>query len=76
MVLKLQKVFRTESLTGKDLFFLISLSATMVVLDTIRKKCYPRLFTELSSNQAYKHDKKSSNNPTDGSNIETGYMRV
>ena len=44
----LQKVFRTEALTMIDLFFVISLSSTMVALDMLRKKYFKYYFTELN----------------------------
>ena len=42
----LQKVFRTVSLSVNDIVFIVILSSTMLLLDTIRKKCFPAIFTE------------------------------
>eukprot|EP01036_Dinobryon_divergens_P031741 gene31741-41200_t len=39
-------VFRTVALSAEDIFFVVCLSSTMMVLDTIRKKYFPRIFTE------------------------------
>jgi hypothetical protein len=46
----LQKVFRTVSLSLSDISFVIFLSFTMVILDTIRKKYFPSIFTEILPN--------------------------
>ena len=46
----LQSVFRTVSLSAEDLFFVLSLSSTMLILDTIRKKYFPEYFTEVQTN--------------------------
>lgn len=43
----LQSVFRTVPLSIDDLIFLVSLSFTMLILDTIRKKFYSNYFTEI-----------------------------
>ena len=42
----LQRVFRTVSLSLNDIMFIVGLSSTMLLLDTIRKKCFPATFTE------------------------------
>ena len=42
----LQNVFRTVSLSFTDIAFVVFLSSTMLLLDTIRKKFFPALFTE------------------------------
>lgn len=46
----LQKVFRTVSLSFVDIAFVVALSSTMVVVDTIRKKYFPKIFTETAQN--------------------------
>ena len=43
----LQRVFRTEALSLTDLAVVILLGSTMFVLDTVRKRCFAHLFTEL-----------------------------
>ena len=62
----LQKVFRTVGLSFGDLIFVIILSSSMLVLDTIRKKYFQSLFTEILPNERSnkkiidKEDKKGS----------------
>jgi Ca2+-transporting ATPase len=53
----LQKVFRTVSLNVEDITFVVFLASTMLVLDTIRKKYFPQLFTEQLANQAAEREK-------------------
>lgn len=53
----LQKVFRTVALSGTDIFFVVSLSATMLVLDTIRKRYFPRVFTEVTASERENNNK-------------------
>jgi P-type Ca2+ transporter type 2C len=48
----LQRIFRTVNLSLVDLFFVISLASTMVILDFVRKRFFPQFFVELSSNSA------------------------
>jgi Ca2+-transporting ATPase len=43
----LQKVFRTVFLSFKEITYLVSLASTLLVVDTIRKKFLPHIFTEL-----------------------------
>ena len=43
----LQAVFRCEALTPYDLFFIVALTSSMLVLDTVRKRYFPGVFTEL-----------------------------
>jgi P-type Ca2+ transporter type 2C len=50
----LQKVFRTVGLGLEDMLFLFCLTSTVIVLDTIRKKLFPQVFTEMTSgSQSY-----------------------
>lgn len=42
-----QKVFRTVFLSAEDMGLIIALSSTMLVVDSIRKVCFPRVFTEM-----------------------------
>ena len=49
----LQKVFRTEALSLGDLTFVIALSSTMLVLDTVRKRYFNRYFTEALPQSKY-----------------------
>jgi magnesium-transporting ATPase (P-type) len=42
----LQKVFRTVALSLQDMIFIVCLASSMLVLDTIRKKCFPGVFAE------------------------------
>jgi magnesium-transporting ATPase (P-type) len=53
----LQKVFRTVGLSFSDLIFVITLSSSMLVLDTIRKKYFSSVFTEVLSNDSFRSDK-------------------
>jgi hypothetical protein len=48
----LQKVFRTTALSLVDLSFVLFLSSTMLVLDTIRKKYFTKYCTEIYINQS------------------------
>ena len=48
----LQVVFRTVPLSFEDLFFVVSLSSSVVVVDFVRKKYFPALFTESLSSKA------------------------
>jgi Ca2+-transporting ATPase len=43
----LQKVFRTEALSVADLMLVVLLGSTMFVLDTVRKRYFAHIFTEL-----------------------------
>jgi Ca2+-transporting ATPase len=43
----LQGVFRTIPLLGEDMLFVIAMSSSMIVLDTVRKKYFPKIFTEV-----------------------------
>ena len=43
----LQSVFRTESLSARDMGYIFSLTSSMLVLDTVRKNVFPHIFTEL-----------------------------
>jgi Ca2+-transporting ATPase len=54
----LQEVFQTEALSGADLLYIISLSSSILVLDTIRKKFFPSYFSDgyKESPRAYKKD--------------------
>lgn len=47
----LQQVFRTEALSFIDIFFVVALASSMLVLDTLRKKYLPAYFTELLPNE-------------------------
>lgn len=42
----LQQVFQTEALPMLDLLRIALLSSSMLVLDTLRKKCLPRVFSD------------------------------
>lgn len=42
----LQEVFQTEALTIGDLLFILMLSSSMLLLDTIRKKCFHDYFSD------------------------------
>jgi Ca2+-transporting ATPase len=46
----LQRVFRTVALDVHDLVFVLGLSSTMIVLDTIRKSYFLDVFAETASN--------------------------
>lgn len=58
----LQKVFKTVSLSLYDVTMLVSIASTMVVLDTIRKKYFARIFTEVVSSVNSSKDKSIENN--------------
>jgi len=47
----LQEVFRTESLSVRDLGYIFALTSSMLVLDTLRKNLCPHIFTELLPGQ-------------------------
>lgn len=53
----LQKVFRTVSLSLEDITFVIALASTMLVLDTIRKRFFPHIFTEQLAQAAAEREK-------------------
>lgn len=53
----LQKIFRTVALSFSDLIFVIFLSSSMLVLDTIRKKYFSGIFTEILPHGAFRSDK-------------------
>jgi P-type Ca2+ transporter type 2C len=53
----LQKVFRTVSLSFTDLIFVIFLTSSMLVLDTVRKEYFPSIFTEVLSSDSFRSDK-------------------
>lgn len=56
----LQKIFRTIALGYNDLLFIFILTSSMVVLDTIRKKCFSKYFNEaLASDNNTKYLHKS-----------------
>lgn len=40
----LQEVFQTEALSASDLWYIVMLSSMILVLDTVRKRFFPRLF--------------------------------
>lgn len=63
----LQAIFRTVSLSLSDIIFVTALSSSMVILDTIRKKFYPKYFTESVGNDVYIHDKKKGHNDSTNS---------
>ena len=58
----LQKVFKTVSLSLYDITMLVGIASTMVVLDTIRKKYFARIFTEVVSSVNSSKDKSIENN--------------
>jgi P-type Ca2+ transporter type 2C len=43
----LQNVFRTASLSLSEMAYLVCLTSTICIVDTIRKKFFPDLFTEV-----------------------------
>lgn len=43
----LQQIFRTVSLSINDLIFVIFMTSSMLILDTIRKKYFSSIFTEM-----------------------------
>jgi len=45
----LQKVFRTVALSFWDIVFIVCLASSVIILDTVRKKCFPALFTETNA---------------------------
>ena len=53
----LQKVFRTVTLSVEDITFVVALASTMLVLDTIRKKFFPHIFTEQLATAAAEKEK-------------------
>jgi Ca2+-transporting ATPase len=42
----LQEVFQTEGLSSYDLLYIVCLSSTVLLLDTLRKKAYPQMFSD------------------------------
>lgn len=42
----LQEVFQTEALPLRDLMYIITLSSTVLLLDTVRKRFFPRVFSD------------------------------
>ena len=62
----LQTVFRCEALTWFDLCFVILLASSMLIVDTIRKKYFPTIFTEIlpfgyTSNKGKKNQQEKGN---------------
>lgn len=47
----LQKVFRTVALSLEDIMFVILMASSMIIVDSIRKKCFPNIFTEILPEQ-------------------------
>jgi Ca2+-transporting ATPase len=43
----LQKVFRTAALSFNEMAYLVCLTSTILIVDTIRKKFLPNIFTEV-----------------------------
>jgi Ca2+-transporting ATPase len=54
----LQTIFRTVALSWEDLVFVVTLASSMLVVDTIRKKFFPAIFTEVPFG-SYSHVGKS-----------------
>lgn len=48
----LQNVFRTSALSINELGFIVCITSTIIILDTIRKKWFPKIFTELYTNSS------------------------
>lgn len=42
----LQSVFQTEGLTLRDMGYIVLLSSNVILMDTIRKVCFPKLFCD------------------------------
>jgi hypothetical protein len=42
-----QKVFRTVALTMNEVIYIVLLTSSILILDTIRKKLMPSVFTEI-----------------------------
>lgn len=62
----LQEVFQTEALRIKDLVYIIVLSSTVLMLDTIRKKFFSFFFSDaLTSSSDKKQDDKMKVEQTD-----------
>jgi Ca2+-transporting ATPase len=55
----LQTVFRTVSLSAGDLFYIVALASSMIVLDTIRKKFLPNIFVEKIADKFTSNKKES-----------------
>jgi len=53
----LQNVFRTVPLSFEDIFFVVFMTSSMIVVDTIRKKFFPQLFTEQLATLAAEKEK-------------------
>lgn len=56
----LQRVFRTVPLTAEDLFFIVVLTSSILLLDTIRKKYFKHIFTEMPKAEVGGRSKTSS----------------
>lgn len=71
----LQKVFRTEALSLQDLLLVISLSVTLLVLDTFRKTMFPHIFTEMNVPVQHGYEKGSNVSPNRVVTSTTSYER-
>lgn len=53
-----QSVFRTVPLSMIDVLTIVALTSTMVILDSIRKKYFPSIFTEVNNSDQERNAKK------------------
>eukprot|EP01039_Chlorochromonas_danica_P007633 gene7633-8435_t len=53
-----QRVFRTVPLSMIDVLTIVALTSTMVILDSIRKKYFPSIFTEVINSEQERNAKK------------------
>jgi len=56
----LQEVFQTEALSLSDIGYILLVSSSVLMLDTLRKKQFSRWFVDSSSNQVFSRKKKDS----------------
>ncbi len=73
----LQEIFQTESLSLSDLFRVLMLSSSMLVLDTIRKKFFARTFSDTGPIYPVftsKHKLKSELSSDTDENISASHM--
>ncbi len=56
----LQEVFKTEALSASDIFFILLVSSSVLMLDTIRKKFFSRWFSDSNTHSTFSMKKRDS----------------
>ena len=59
----LQEVFKTEALSMWDIIFILLVSSSVLMLDTLRKKFFARWFSDSNNNPIFSKKKKDSTLP-------------